>query len=367
MSLSTLAVLSAANSVHTQRWVNALSKFFQVTLFSLDIHRDVTHAIENSVEVIYLPSSGKLSYFKAHKELNRLSKERHFDVYNAQYASGYGTILRLSRRKPAVLNFWGSDIFDFPNKTPLHKWILRKNTQSANVIVSTSKIMADEIKRVFPSLRTDIYVVPFGVELEKFKYKQRKIHCDVRLGTCKMLSPIYAIDDMIKAFAIVRETQKKAGRKLTLELFGDGPSRAQLEQLVTELSLEDSVTFHGWIEHKEIPKALESLDIFLLTSITESFGVSAIEAMAVGLPVVATKTPGFSEVILDGVTGSLVSVHDFKALSIEISRLLDNEVLYQAYSQAGRARVEEKYNWADNVKQFVEILHTTINSLRDNR
>ncbi len=362
MKLPKLALLSAANSVHTHRWVNALSEYFHVSLFSLDIHRDVTAAIKDTVEVVYLPSSGKMSYFKAHKELNKILKGRDFDIYNAHYASGYGTILRLSRRRPAVLNFWGSDIFEFPNKTLIHKWILKKNIQFADVIVSTSHIMAEEIKRVFPGLKQNIHVVPFGVELEQFKYEQRTLDDIVRLGTCKILSPVYAIDDMIKAFAMAREMQKKEGRCLKLELFGDGPSRSELERLVAELGLQDSVTFHGWVDHRVLPEALSKLDLFLLSSVTESFGVSAIEAMAAGIPVVATQTPGFSEVILDGVTGSLVPVHDPEAMCLEINRLLNNQRLYQSFAMAGRTRVEEMYNWQDNVRRFADILRLTITS-----
>lgn len=356
MSLPALAILSAANSVHTHRWVNSLSKYFKVTLISLASHKDMTNSINPEIEVIYLPAKGRLAYFTAHKDLLKILHGRPFDVYNAHYASGYGTILRSSKLKPAVLNFWGTDIFEFPHISPLHKWILRKNVKAADIIVSTSHVMAREVKKVFPELRQDIAVVPFGVHLDKFAYVDRQPSEEIRVGTCKILSPNYAIDDMIKAYAIARSKLLPLGKTLTLEIYGDGPSRPSLEELTQDLNIQSSVNFHGWIKHDKIPDALYDLDLFLLSSLSESFGVSAIEAMATGLPVVATMTPGFSEVIKDQETGVLVPVHDPEAMAQEIVRLITDKEKYQLLSRAGRKSVEEQYDWNKNVAQFANVL-----------
>lgn len=360
MNLPKLAILAPANSVHTHRWVNALSEYFQVSLFSLNIHKDVSGEINNAVSVYYLSASGKGAYFRVHKEFERIASYNEFDVYNAHYASGYGTILRLSKRKPAVLNFWGSDIFEFPNKSPMHKWLLKKNVLFPDVIVSTSHVMAQEITKVFPGLKRDLYVVPFGVDLDKFKFKQRKLGNYIHIGTCKILSPIYAIDDMIRAFQIVHKRLKEKGQMSSLEIYGDGPDRKKLEELVVEFKLENEVNFHGWTPHQAIPDVLEHLDIFLLTSITESFGVSAIEAMATGLPVIATSTPGFSEVITKGKNGELVPTRDPVEMANTICHLIDDSLAYQTYSITGRKHVEDNYNWKDNVKKMADILHNVM-------
>lgn len=358
MNSQTLAVLGAANSVHTQRWVNALSKSFDVSLFSLETHKDNLDSFCNEVKVHYLPASGKWAYFTAHKALNKLIGSKEFDIYNAHYASGYGTILRLSKKKPAVLNFWGSDIYEFPKTSVLHKYILRKNILFADTIVSTSNIMAEKIKEVYPFV-DKVKVIPFGVDMEQFPYRERSIlKPPIRFGTCKLLNPIYAIDDMIKAFSIANEVLDAEGINSTLDIYGDGESRQELEELVRKLNLSSKVTFHGWITHSSVPAALNQMDIFLLTSISESFGVSAVEAMAVGIPVIATRTPGFQEVIVNKQTGVLVDIQNYHAMAKEMISLAKNNSNYIYYALNGLNRVKEKYDWNKNVADFKALLES---------
>ena len=140
MNRMSLAMLAPANSVHTHRWANSLSEFMDVTLFSLETHPAQEGDLKKEVRIHYLPSKGKSSYFTTPQALKKLCKERYFDVYNVHYASGYGTLMRLAGICPTVMNFWGSDIYEFPYRSKLHRFILGRNISHAEKIVSTSKL-----------------------------------------------------------------------------------------------------------------------------------------------------------------------------------------------------------------------------------
>jgi glycosyltransferase involved in cell wall biosynthesis len=111
------------------------------------------------------------------------------------------------------------------------------------------------------------------------------------------------------------------------------------------LALRDRVELLGEIAHGDVPAVLQRLDIFAMPSTWEGFGVSALEASAMELPVVASNIHGIPDVVLDGETGILLPVADAPALSDAIARLAGDAALRRS---AGRAFVEKEYRWQDN-------------------
>lgn len=127
-----------------------------------------------------------------------------------------------------------------------------------------------------------------------------------------------------------------------LRVFGDGPFRGELEAQKQALGLGAVVEFAG-----EVPDArphLEDADVFVLSSLSEGMPVSILEAMAAGLPVVASAVPGLEEVVLDGQTGFLVPPGDATALAAQLGRLVDDPDLRGSFGAAGRARAEEHFS-----------------------
>ena len=133
------------------------------------------------------------------------------------------------------------------------------------------------------------------------------------------------IQDIIKIHARVN---KEIATRLIL--IGDGPERSSMERLAREQNVEDSTYFLGKI--KETEKALCSADVYLMTSETESFGVSALEAMAAGVPVISSNTGGIPEVNEHGKTGFLSDVGDVDDMAKNLLNLLKDEALYNQIS-----------------------------------
>jgi sugar transferase (PEP-CTERM/EpsH1 system associated) len=135
-----------------------------------------------------------------------------------------------------------------------------------------------------------------------------------------------------------------------LEIAGDGPCLPQLKQSAAELGVTEQVRFLGQTE--DIPGLLARSSLFVLPSLTEGISLTLLEAMAVGLPVVATAVGGNPEVVRDGETGFLVPPGDAASLAGAMNRLLGQPALGQAMGRQGRARVEQEFDVGRMVRRY---------------
>ena len=134
-----------------------------------------------------------------------------------------------------------------------------------------------------------------------------------------------------------------------LFICGRGENKEDFEQLRDDLDLSEDITIEGYIENSKVPQLINSFDVFCLGSNKESFGVSAIEAMACGIPVVATRTDGFCEVIPDNEAGYIVPVNDPSAMAEKMLLLYHDNSLRERMGRNGIMHVSKYYNWSDNV------------------
>lgn len=124
-----------------------------------------------------------------------------------------------------------------------------------------------------------------------------------------------------------------------------------------ELNISSKVFFEGYIPNWNVPSVLNRFDIACFGSRlnSESFGASVVEAMACEIPVIATKVAGFQEVVRDGETGILVDVDDAQAMADAMKKLYDDKELREQYGKAGRKRVQNLYNWNENVDEMITL------------
>ena len=268
------------------------------------------------------------------------------DIVNAHYATGYGALARLARVKPLVLSFWGSDIFEYPYLSTLNRRLLLKNILYADAVASTSEAMAKKIKEVYPEYQKVVHVTPFGIDTDLFRPIDREPNERPIIGIVKYLKPIYDIPLLIDAFSIVWH---QAQIKPRLFIYGGGPLQNELEERCRELGIQEDVKFFGTIPNTEIAKAINSMDVFVNCSKAESFGVALLEAMACKVPVIATDTEGYREVVEDGVTGVILKDRKPETMAEAIQDLLKNEEKRRMFGENGRKRVVELYDWNKDV------------------
>lgn len=357
--------LSAAGSLHTIRWVNALSELgHNVTLVSKIDHEDKCGMISEKVKIVYMPFKGMKGYYFNTPFLKRFyKKNQKFDVINVHYASGYGTLARMSKLPHVILNVWGSDVYDFPNKSRIHHKIISKNLEYAYMLASTSHSMAEQTKKLLLKEK-EIHVTPFGVDVDLFRPISKKKDADnFTFGIVKTLSPKYGVETVIRAFAMFLERFEDGKRKkFCLEIYGKGELLGQLQQITRDKNIESQVFFYGYVNNADVPSKLNQMDVFLLGSEvdSESFGVAAVEAMACELPVIATKVSGFCEVIEDKVTGFLVPIGDYEKMAEYMYMLYRDEDLCERIGKNGRERVLTMYSWRDNVNTMVQLYQRCI-------
>lgn len=365
-----LLMLSDGSSIHTKKWVSSLLKEgVNIHLFSLKFFDDSEYSEHGdkfsftSFDAVHRKGSffglSKLAYLKVLPALKRVINEFKPDILHAHFASSYGLIGALSGFHPYIVSVWGYDVFDFPAKSFLHKIVIKNNLKKADRILSTSNVMAEKT-----ALYTgkEITVTPFGIDVEVFgKLKGSRSELtpfkdeDIVIGTVKLLEIKYGIEYLIEAFAGL--VKKYPSMPLKLLIVGGGSNELNLKKLCADLGVDKSTYFAGMVPHIDVPKYHSTIDIYSALSIydSESFGVAIIEAGACGKPVVVSDAGGLPEVVKDGDTGFVVPRKSSDAAFFALEKLVLDSNLRKKMGLAGRKRVEETYNWKDNVSQMIEI------------
>ena len=330
------------------RWTNAMiSRGHEVMLVSDSRKGDIKTFKSKDLIEHNLRFGGRLGYFMNVFELRRIFKEFRPDIVNVHFASGYGTLARLARLKPVVISCYGSDIFVYPYQSCVSKFVLCRNLRYATAVASTSIAMAKEARKVLGDEHFPITVTPFGVDTTRFcPAVTHVINKRPIIGIVKYLERIYDIPLLLRAFAIV---YSRSEIKPILDIYGNGSLLDELMSLTSDLGILDSVTFHGVIANDKLPEVLQKMDVFVNCSVKESFGVALVEAMSCGIPVVATDTVGFREVVEDGVTGYVVKDRNPETMAETMLKLLADSELRDRMGKAGRKRVLENYDWEENV------------------
>ncbi|NOQ71258.1 MAG: glycosyltransferase [Crocinitomix sp.] len=356
-----LLLLSDLNSIHTKKWVSGLSvRGYEMSVFGLSKPTDNYYDQFDNVEISFADHTrfrersrfSKLSYLKHIKQLKRLYKGFKPDIVHAHYATSYGLLGSFLRHKPFLISVWGTEIFDSPKASILSKILLKRNLSKATHLFSTSEIMAKE---------TNLYtlkkveVVPFGVDLTRFKsgsVNSEKPSNKIVIGIIKTLEKNYGINDLIDAFKIIVE--RFPNQKFELHIVGEGREEDALRKQANDLGLGKNVLFKGFINHDLVPTAFNEMDIVVVASLAESFGVSAVEASACQKPVVATSVGGLPEVVLDQKTGLLCEPNNPVDMAAKIAILIEDQEKRKSFGIAGRDFVFEKYDWEKNVDQMCD-------------
>ena len=355
-----IVFLAPANSSHTIKWCKWFSGHgHQVTVISLTAPDE-----EIAAKVHYLNSGigsqahdwQKLGYLTQCRKVRNLVDELQPDIINVHYATSYGTLAALAGLKHYILSVWGSDVYDFPRKSWLHKKMLQFSLKRAGLLFSTSQAMAEEAAK-YTAKPFDI--TPFGVDMDLFHPRRRnRQDRDFVIGTVKTLSPKYGIATLLKAAAKVR--QKFPDIPLKIRIAGRGAHEAEYHVLATKLGLNDCLTWLGFISQEEAANEWANFDCAIIPSESESFGVSAVEAQSCGCPVIISDIPGLMEATNPGETSMVIPRGDVDALAEAIVKLYQKPELRKKMGEAGRAYVRENYELNDCFAKVEKLFYSWI-------
>lgn len=221
-------------------------------------------------------------------------------------------------------------------------------------------------KRLRDSYRFEekrLTTIPPGIDTERFRPVEER-HPDVdedvdSILVLSRLDPRKGIDKAIMAFAEMDRDETE------LLIGGTGRLESGLKQLATELGVRDSVRFLGFVPDKELPSLYSSVDVFVLPSEYEGFGIVFMEAMACGTPVVGTDVGGIPTAVKDGETGCLVSKKDAEKIGSRIGTLLEDNSKYQRMTAASFKQAEV-HDWSEIAGQVESLYHSVTGGAKNN-
>jgi len=340
-----LCYLADAPYIHTRRWVrHFVERGWEVDVVSFrpaEIEGATVHYVSGYEWL------GKPRYLLRIPRVRRLVRNLRPDLLHALHLTSYGFLAVLCDVHPTLVSVWGTDVLEAPRLSPFHNFITRHALRRADHITATGLTLAEATARYAPAGKP-VTVVPYGVDLREFQPRARETRSELVVGAVARLSKEKGLHYLLEAFAAV------AGRypEARLVLAGEGPERRRLERLAARLGLGERVRFLGEVAHEQVPEVLQQIDIFAMPSTYEGFGVAALEAEAMEVPVVASRIHGIPDVVLDGETGLLVPPRDRQALAAALDRLASDGGLRRRLGHAGRAFVAEHYSWEENTAQM---------------
>jgi len=257
-------------------------------------------------------------------------RAENFAILHQHYGGRSARWLARLAGRPCILVHLHGRVAELEGFQPVPQHVPQADVVIANSHAVAQSVVGNQARVVYPGV-----VIP---ESAQPLASGRHSTTGKVVGTAGRLAPIKGIANLIQAIAGLRADFPD----VRLEIAGAGPARPSLETQARELGLNDVVNFLDW--QVDLPSVMAGWDVFVAPSLEEAFGISTLEAMAAGLPVVASSVGGLSELVEDGRTGWLVPPAKPEALAARLRELLLNPQQRHAFGRAGRARARTHFS-----------------------
>lgn len=301
--------------------------------------------------------------------MHEVVRDHQLDVLHCHYAIPHATSAWIARSMlreegrdvKVVTTLHGTDITIVGQERSFFS-ITKFSIEKSHAVTAVSEYLRDETYRAFGCVGCNVEVIPNFIDPRQFDRASHvcPIPAEVIAGRKVVMHisnfrPVKRVRDIVRTFArIAREVPA------VLVMVGDGPERVEAEAEARELGVADAVLFLGKID--AVAPLLAGADLFLMTSDKESFGLSALEALASGVPVVGADAGGLPEVVTEGVTGYLRPVGDIEGLAAAGVRLLQNPAHWQAMSDAAAQDARRRFSEDAIVAQYESLYLRTLQS-----
>jgi glycosyltransferase involved in cell wall biosynthesis len=337
-----LCFIADGRSIHTQRWCEYFAGRHEVHLVTYDpmerrIDGVVEHVVASGFENLYL------SFWPRHLRVARIVKEIGPDLVHAHFIAKYGFHLPFLGIRPTVVSAWGDDVLVLPQRSRLLALFTGYVLRQADLVYAVSRNLKRRIESDFGIAEGKVRYLPFGIDTDLFSPgPAAKSEAPVIPVLCNRgFFPVYDIGTLVRGFC---RAHGRDGR-LRLVLKGDGPEKDAIAALVRSLGLEEVVSFRARSSFAEVPRDYREAAIYVSTARSDGTPVSLLEAMASGLPCIATNVGGVPEWVSDGVDGVLVPPGDPESLAERLLELASDPQLRGAYGARARARVLKDGDW----------------------
>lgn len=314
-------------------------KYPQYTVYRIPVLFRNKQSTASLLSLLSYPFSG---YFMARK-LCRQNKYLGVISFFAIPTGIVGTLISRTYRLPHILTVIGKDVYDptsrlSPDVFAPMRWVVSKVVKGTTKVVAIS---SDIKRRVIGDLGipATITVISIGYNPAPFAKKSRK-----QLGLKEENMYLIAIGRLVKRKGfetLITAISQISDSRVKLLLIGDGPEQKRLEQLSSDLDVQDRVTFLGRVSDQQKFAYLAASDIFVLSSIHEGFGIVIQEAMQVGLPIISTNQGGQLDLLTHNQNSLLVKPNQVMQLVAAIEKLSNNQTLRKRITHAARQSLEK--------------------------
>ena len=319
---------------------------------------------KNAENIHYQTKKDLILYtWKAYWFSRKLAKKNQYDLSHSFFSVPCGAIsllLKWEFKLPYIVSLRGSDVPGYSERfVGLYRWItptILKIWKNAFFVVANSQGLKELAVKSEP--KKEIGVIYNGVDVKEFVADPSKRNPEHFTIICvSRVTPRKGIRFLIQAFKML------SGRydNVQLLIVGDGNEKKSLEDLVRSLEIENRVEFAGAIDHTNVLAYYQRADVFVLPSLNEGMSNVMLEALAVGLPVVATDTGGTKELLTDNVNGLVVKMKDSNDLAEKIEKLIVNDELRKTMSLESR-KLAERMSWEKVAGEYVELYKKIDNS-----
>lgn len=251
---------------------------------------------------------------------------------------------------PVVVTLWGSDVLTLPQRSPLHRWMVRHALRGASAWTADARDLLVAAERIAaPGGPAERVWIPIGIDDAP---PLPGIVRERRLLSCRLHKPLYRIDAIVRAFAAIAPRHPQ----WTLEVAGSGEQTGALHALAAELRIAERIEFSGQLASPELGRAYRRSAVFVSVPETDGTSVSLLEAMAAGCLPVLSDLPANREWVQDGRNGRLVEAMDALPQALEAAIA---EFESGGWDREGRAinerLVDEHARFANNIRTFVAL------------
>ncbi|MDX1470083.1 MAG: N-acetyl-alpha-D-glucosaminyl L-malate synthase BshA [Flavobacteriaceae bacterium] len=280
-------------------------------------------------------------------KLVNIVKQYEIDVLHVHYAIPHAYAAYMAKkmlevdgiRLPIVTTLHGTDI-TLVGSHPFYKPAVTFSINHSDAVTSVSESLKEDTLRLF-NITREIDVVPNFIDLKRYKPEftdcERGMMATDEERIVTHISNFRKVKQIPSVIKIFYNIQKQIPAKLMM--VGEGPEREPAERLCTELGIKNKVLFFG--NSNEIDKILCFSDLFLLPSVSESFGLAALEAMASGVPVISSNAGGIPEVNIEGVTGYLSDYENVDEMSKNAVKILADREILRKFKESAKKQANK--------------------------
>lgn len=257
----------------------------------------------------------------------------------------------------------GRDMYDLHGNNGRHRIVRHTVDPFVTHYTCVTRDLSNWLTRSIAISRRRITPIYNGVDTGKFRPREAgrvALGPDGLLGddsfvvgTVGRMWTVKNQPTLARAFVAVIQQRPELRRSLRLILIGDGPLRSECQQILSQAGCADMAWLPG--DRADVPELLRAFDLFVLPSLAEGMSNSILEAMASGLPVIATRTGGNVEIIDERTTGALVPVGDDQAIANAMLSYADNPVLGRTQGTAARAKIEAAFSIGSMVSGYLDL------------